>query len=92
MTNYEEKYKVLRNSINELKDIYGNEKGMKSIAEIADLSDHLEDTGATGQPTKTDMLTASKWNSMAYKERIALKDSNPEQFNNSLEGTFKEGN
>lgn len=89
MTNYEEKYKLLRNSINELKDIYGNEKGMKSIAEIADLSDQLEDTGATGQ---TGMLTSSKWNSMTYKERIALKESNPEQFTNSLAGTFKEEN
>lgn len=89
MTNYEEKYKVLRNSINELKDIYGNEKGIKSIAEIADLSDQLEDTGATGQ---TGMLTFSKWNSMTYKERVALKEINIDQYENSLAGTFKEEN
>lgn len=87
MTNYEEKYKVLRNSINDFAVIHGEDSGAGSILEIAKMTDNLGTT-----ETQPDMLTASKWNGMTYKERIALKESNPEQFTNSLAGTFKEEN
>ncbi len=79
MTNYEEKYKVLRNSINNLAETYGKGSGADSILEIAQMTDKLEDE----QPKQADKQAITKEDIMSIKnpsERIKLISENSNLF------------
>lgn len=85
----ESKYNTLKNAISELSEIYGNEAGVQAIAEIANVVDKYEDKEAAKETKKMDK---SEWIGLGYMERIELKQTNPEQFKNSMAGNFKGGN
>ena len=78
----ESKYNTLKNAINELSEIYGNEAGVQAIAEIANVVDKYEDKEAQAKPaqakpalTKQEILSEKN-----ATKRLALINDNMELF------------
>ena len=81
MTN---KYEMLKDYVNEL----GKIKNDDTIKDIKDLMKQL-DNAAPDEQQDGEMLTADEWNALSYKERIELKETKPELFNNAMAHKFK---
>lgn len=79
-----DKYAMLKDYVNEL----GKIKNDDTIKDIKDLIKQL-DKAAPDEQQDGEMLTADEWNALSYKERIELKETNTELFNNAMAGKFK---
>jgi len=82
MTN---KYEMLKKYVNEKARLW---KDDESIQDIQDLIKQL-DKAEPDEQQDGEMLTADEWNALSYKERIELKETKPELFNNAMAHKFK---
>ena len=83
MTN---KYEMLKKYVHEKARLW---KDDESIQDIQDLIKQL-DKAEPDEEQDGKMLTVDEWNALGYKERMGLKETDRELFDNSMAHKFKE--
>lgn len=79
-----DKYAMLKDYVNEL----GKIKNDDTIKDIKDLIKQL-DKAAPDEQQDEKMMTVDEWNALGYKEKIELKETDRELFDNSMAQKFK---
>lgn len=83
MTN---KYEMLKKYVNEKARLW---KDDETIQDIQDLIKQLDKAEPDEQQDEK-MITVDEWNALGYKEKMELKETDRELFDNSMAHKFKE--
>lgn len=89
MTNYKAKYEELMNTV--LDNAGKIPAAVVTKAQV--IHSRQEDTTEQEKPVtskKENKITADQFNNMSYLERVELKKSSPETYDNAVAGNFKE--
>ncbi|SEI58808.1 hypothetical protein SAMN04488113_10472 [Alkalibacterium gilvum] len=82
-----DKYEMLKEYVN---GVVNYKKDDGTLKEIKDLIGKLDQTEEAEKKKKENLISKTDWHSLGYSEKIKMKESNPERFNNAMAGNFKE--